>query len=311
MKSTHDHGHDQKARTRLLIDTDVALGIEDQGRPRDIDDGFAIVEAINSEDIDLAGITTVFGNASHDSVCRVANELIALKQSRVQVRPGAEHPLPQSGPMPPPSEAVEFLAESLSEAPAHLAAIGPLTNVGLLAFYYPELLNRAQSLIIVAGRSEDALFFIGDAGPVQDFNFENDVRAARLVLESEVPKILMGFELTSQVVVTESDLQAIHQVGTETAEYFYRNSLNWCRWWTREFPADAGFHPWDSATIAWLQHPEYFRHQQRGWRIRESDRNTQWLECDPKYSGGTVTYCTGFAGDGAHNFVQDLVGAVY
>lgn len=307
MKSAHD----QKQRARLLIDTDVALGIEDQGQPRDIDDGFAIVEAINSKDIDLAGITTVFGNASHDSVYRVAREVVALKRSRVPVRPGAERPLCQSGPMPPPNEAVEFLAASLGEAPAHLAAIGPLTNVGLLAFHYPELLNRALSLIIVAGRSENSAFFIGDAGPVQDFNFENDVRAARLVLESEVPKILMGFELTSQVVVTESDLHTIHRVGTDTADYFYRNSLAWCRWWTREFPADAGFHPWDSATIAWIQHPEYFRHQQRGWRIRELDSSTQWLECDPGYPGGTVTYCTGFADDGAHNFVQDLVSAVY
>lgn len=301
----------QKERARLLIDTDVALGIEHEGRPRDIDDGFAIVEAVNSEGIDLAGITTVYGNACHDSVYRVANDIVALKRSAVPVNRGAADPLPQTGTMPPPNEAVEVLAASLREAPAHLAAIGPLTNIGLLAFYHPELLDRVQSLIMIAGRTEDTPFYIGDAGPVQDFNFENDVRAARLVLESDVPKVLMGFELTSQVVVTEADLQTIHRVGTETAEYFYRNSLAWCRWWAREFPADAGFHPWDSAAIAWILHPEYFHHQLRGWRIRERDKGNHWLECDPEYPGGTVTYCTGFADGGSANFVRDLVTAIY
>ena len=38
-----------------------ASGTKDD--PRDIDDGFAIVEAINIETIELAAITTVYGNA--------------------------------------------------------------------------------------------------------------------------------------------------------------------------------------------------------------------------------------------------------
>ena len=46
-------------KTPLVIDTDVALGVWHDGNPRDIDDGFAIVEAINIDTIDLAAITTV------------------------------------------------------------------------------------------------------------------------------------------------------------------------------------------------------------------------------------------------------------
>ena len=66
--------------TSLLIDTDVALGLQHDGRPRDIDDGFAIVEAINVDDLVLCGVTTVFGNAPHDAVHRVAGEIIELKR---------------------------------------------------------------------------------------------------------------------------------------------------------------------------------------------------------------------------------------
>jgi pyrimidine-specific ribonucleoside hydrolase len=295
----------------LLIDTDVALGVEHDGRPRDIDDGFAIVEALNCADVELVGITTVYGNAPHIDVHRVANELLTLKAARVPVRPGASEALPQHGPMPLPNAAVKFMAEQLRVRRLHIAAIGPLTNIGLLVHHHPDLLDNVESIVMVAGRSEAAPFYIGDAGPVQDFNFENDVRAALLVLESGVPVVLAGFELTAQVVVTESDLEAIARVGTDTARYFHRNSLAWCRWWTRQFPADAGFHPWDSAALAWLRHPEYFQWERRGWRITQVGREKFWLECDAAYPGEQVTYCTGFADDGRAAFVRDIVTRVY
>jgi purine nucleosidase len=310
-------------RIPLLIDTDVALGVEHEGRPRDIDDGFAIVAALNCPEIHLLGVTTVYGNAPHADVFRVASEIVALKQSGTPVAPGAREPLPQDGPLPPPNEAVEFLAETLRAGPAHLAAIGPLTNIGLLAHHHPDVLANVLSIIVVAGRSEDAPFYLGDTGPVRDFNLENDVRAARLVLEAARPAVLAGFELTSQVAVTEHDLQSIQARGTATADYFYRNSLAWCRYWTRTFPVDAGFHPWDSAAITWLRHPEYFVTDERGWRLREvaapesadgsgpARAANFWLECDAAYPGGRVTYCTGFTSGGKAAFVRDVVTNVY
>ena len=78
---------------KLIIDTDVALGVWHDGRPRDIDDGFAMVEAINSDQIDLLGVTCVYGNGPLDEVYRVAQEIVALKQSSVPVTPGAAGPL--------------------------------------------------------------------------------------------------------------------------------------------------------------------------------------------------------------------------
>lgn len=313
-------------RVPVLIDTDVALGVEHEGRPRDVDDGFAIVEALNAPDLELLGVTTVYGNAPHADVHRVAGDIVELKGADAPVVPGAGQPLPQAGPMPPASEAAAFLAAALRERPAHIAAIGPLTNIAMLLHHHPDVCERILSIIAVAGRSEGRAFYLGDAGPVRDFNFENDPRAATIVLESETPVVLAGFELTSQVAVTERDLEAIRAVGTATADYFHRNSLAWCRHWVKTFPADTGFHPWDSAAIAWLRHPEYFVTQSRGWRVREvassgrgradaapggSDRRVPWLECDARYPGGPVTYCTGFTPGGAAAFVRDVVTTVY
>ena len=296
----------------LIIDTDVALGVHHEGRPRDIDDGFAIVEAINSDAIDLLAVTTVFGNGPLSEVDRVAREIIDLKGVAVPVHSGAAAAMDPGEADTTPNAAVTAMAEILASRRAHIAAIGPLTNMGRLVAQFPQVLGNIDSVIIVAGRSRDRRFHLGDKGPVSDFNFENDVEATRLLLESGVSLVLAGFELTSQVAVTEADLETIAASLSPTARYFYDNSLAWCRHWTSTFPADTGFHPWDSAAISWLKHPDYFVSEDRGWRIRHnSEDKVDWLETDPNFSGSRVTFCTGFATDGARRFVEDVVTSVY
>ena len=298
--------------TRLVIDTDVALGVLYDGRPRDIDDGFAIIEALNIDAIDLRAVTTVYGNAPLTDVDRVARELVVLKQYDVPVWRGAASALPQQGQLPPPNAAVQHLAALLRDERLTIAAIGPLTNVGLLVHHFPECIANIDEMIIVAGRSPGRRFYIGSAGPVQDFNFENDVRATAMLLETDIPLVLAGFELTSQVVITDRDLATIDARATDTAAYLYRNSLAWFEHWTREFPTERGFHPWDSAAIAWIAHRGLFVTEPRRVRIVPPD-GTQpaLLECDAKGSGRSVTYCTGFVPGGAETFVAEIVGNVY
>jgi inosine-uridine nucleoside N-ribohydrolase len=290
---------------RLLIDTDVALGVWHEDRPRDIDDGFAMVEAINSDLIDLRGVTCVFGNGPIDEVYRVANDIVRLKGATTPVLRGAAVPMTQCDETNP---AVEFLAERLAAAPHHIAAIGPLTNIGLLVKHYPEVISNIEQLIMVAGRSKGADFYIGDDGPVRDFNFENDVQAAEIIVAAGIPCVLMGFELTSQVCVTADDLQAIGNRKHPTAKYFYDNSLAWCDHWTSTFPTDEGFHPWDSAAIAWLLNQAWFAHESRGSKI--TNEPPRW-ECDSAFPGPQLTYCTGFTDGGASAFVARVVEEVY
>lgn len=296
----------------LIIDTDVALGVIHEGRPRDIDDGFVIVEALNMDVIDLRAVTTVYGNAPLADTDRVARELLALKQSDVPAGRGAAQALPQSGDVPGSNEAVELIARVLAKGRARIAAIGPLTNIALLLHHHPECTAQIDEMVIVAGRSPGRAFYIGDAGPVRDFNFENDVRATQMLLDCGVPVTMAGFELTSQVVVTEADLATIAARSTPVADYLHRNSLAWARHWTKQFPIDAGFHPWDSAALAWLVYPEWFTAEHRGARILpKTDQRGAWLECGPDVDGPVVTYLTGFTPGGADAFVRGIVEQIY
>lgn len=294
---------------RLIIDTDIALGAVHDGRPRDVDDAYAVVASLNSTAIDLLGITTVFGNAPLADTDAIAREIVAMKGSAVSVATGAAEPLTPGGPAT--NDAVEFMAETLKARSAHIAAIGPLTNLGLLARRYPERLANAASVVIVGGRTAGNRFMLHGKGPVNDFNVENDMEAARALLEHGVPVTMAGFELTSQVALGSTHLEALP--ASPIREHFLARTRPWLAHWQRTFPGDGGFHPWDSAAIDWLLHPERYVREDRGWRIGVSpdDSDVRWLETSPNLGGGPVTFLTGFVDGGAAALVDDIVQSTY
>ena len=293
----------------LIIDTDVALGVEHEGRPRDVDDAYAIVAALNAPEIDVLGITTVFGNAPLALADPVAREIVALKGGSVPVATGAPGPL--SAHRGETNDAVEFMANVLARQPAHIAAIGPLTNLGLLARRYPDHLADAVSVVIVGGRSVGNRFFLHGKGPVNDFNVEQDIDAARALLEHGVPVTMAGFELTSQASLGARDLERVRPSAIR--EHFLARTRPWLDYWLRSFPGESGFHPWDSAAIDWLLHPERYVAETRGWRFVESpdSADTTWLETGPDLPDRTKTFLTRFTEGGGRAFLDDIVDGVH
>ena len=293
----------------LIIDTDVALGVVHEGRARDVDDAYAIVAALNAPEVEVLGITTVFGNAPLALADRAAREIIALKGASVPVVRGAA--AAGSGPAPDTNDAVEFMADVLRRTRVHIAAIGPLTNVGLLARLYPERLADAASVVIVGGRSAGNRFFLHGKGPVNDFNVENDIAAARALLEHGVPVTMAGFELTSQVALGRADLERMRP--SPLREHFLTRTAPWLDYWQRTFPGEEGFHPWDSAAVDWLIHPERYMSEARGWRITPSpDRpDAPWLETGVGLPGRDKTFLTGFSEGGGPALLRNIVDGVH
>jgi pyrimidine-specific ribonucleoside hydrolase len=199
--------------TKLIIDTDPG-----------VDDAFAIALAALSDDVDLLGVTSVFGNVSLASTTRNALRVLALcGRQDVPVAAGADRPLvyPQphrasevhgedglsghSGELPEPAHGVEpvdavALLRSLLEAadePVTIAPIGPLTNIALLLAAHPALKEKIDRIVLMGGA-----LGLGNVTAAAEFNIWSDPEAARRVLAKEtVPCVVVPLNLTHRCAV--------------------------------------------------------------------------------------------------------------
>ncbi|WP_121012665.1 nucleoside hydrolase [Saccharothrix australiensis] len=233
--------------TPLIIDTDPG-----------VDDAFALALAAASPEVDLIGVTTVFGNVSPELTTRNALRVLALLgREDVPVAAGAARPLvhPQPhvslahGPdglsgfadtLPEPTrgpdarDAVTLLKDLLeaAERPVTIAPIGPLTNIALLLAAHPGLRNRIERLVVMGGGVRG-----GNITAAAEFNLWSDPEAARRVLvAAEVPVTLVPLDLTRRCAVSTAwlaELAGSSAVGAKlvglTPDYLaaYRKSLGW------------------------------------------------------------------------------------
>ena len=309
----------------VIIDMDPAMGVIQGGKPRDIDDALALVEALNTPKIQLRGVTVVFGNTSLEHGMKVARKIMRLKQAKVSVYEGALGPLKSTKNIEV-NPAVRFMAESLRQENLTIVALGPLTNVASVIQNYPFLKNKIRRVVVVMGRKPGHSFYIGKKGPLRDFNYVKDPLAAKILLTSGVPVTLLPFELSSQVLITSKHLDQIKKRRTPIAKFVYQASQVWSDHWSENFPSELGFHPWDSVALAYLNDPHFFRCQMRGFRFEEGLDSAHgvghagtgkkmekqpWLVFSPEFSGKKQKYCFSFAQGQKKIFVKKMLKRLY
>jgi len=169
---------------KIIIDTDPG-----------IDDAQAIAFAIAHPDIELLGLTTVFGNASVEIT--TGNALLLLDRfgrPDIPVAAGAADPI-QSERRPAPDfvhgadglgnlnlepsarkvtdeNAAEFIVRQANEhlGEISLVAIGPLTNLALALDLDPLLPSKLKELVVMGGCVDEP----GNVSPLAEANFIND-----------------------------------------------------------------------------------------------------------------------------------------
>lgn len=233
---------------RVWIDTDPAVG--EPGC--DVDDGYAILQAINSPELTIAGISTVFGNAALDVTHEIARQLLTVvRAEHVALHRGAAGP----GKLAVPTAASDALSAELDNAPLTILALGPLTNVATALTTHPELAPRIEQLVIVAGRRPGQRFMIGQRGPLPDFNLESDPQACQTILAAvEVPLVLAGFEVATHVRLEPADLERLAQ-GPPAARWLAERSGDWLRRWSERLDLN-GFHPFDTLAVGVVLTPQ-------------------------------------------------------
>ena len=232
----------------VWIDTDPAVGAAD----RDVDDGFALLQAFHSPEIVVRGVSVVFGNAPLAQAWPIGLRIVGrFAPPAVRAYRGAA----KASELGTENAATRALAASLRREPLTVLVLGPATNVATVLKNHPELRPRILRVVAVAGRRPGQRFTTGTTNPNghRDFNFEEDPEAFRVLLASGVPMTLAPFEISSKVWLKGPDLDALARADA-TTEWIVRPARKWLDLWTRTFGVD-GFNPFDTLAVARLTSP--------------------------------------------------------
>jgi inosine-uridine nucleoside N-ribohydrolase len=238
----------------------------------------AIFYALASPELDVVGMTTIFGNAE-TSVC-TTNALKLLEiagRSDIPVARGVDEPLamPYRGPvafvhgsdgqgdvfLPPPTtsplpiDAAHFMLQTVRESPGEitLVALGPLTNVAIAMKLDPKFSSQLAGIVLMGGNA----FRGGNASPAAEANILNDPEAADIVYGADCHVVMAGLDVTEQTVMTSSDVARFASFPNDRAQHlaaivpFYENFY-------RKRVGLEGIFVHDSSTISYLLAPELY-----------------------------------------------------
>ena len=216
-------------RQKVILDCDPGL-----------DDAVAILMALKAEEyIDLLGVTTVAGNVSAEATFRNARGLCALAgREEMPVLRGctraimgtsvrAEHihgsdgisgtPLPESQAPVDPRHAVDFIIEAClaaEDGDVTICPVGPMTNLALAIIKEPAILPKLKQIVFMGGVAFEA----GNCTPAAEFNIHADPHAAQVVLQSGVPLVMMGLDVTHKAHITDERFSRIHALGSDVSK---------------------------------------------------------------------------------------------
>ncbi|MDA8204983.1 MAG: nucleoside hydrolase [Thermaerobacter sp.] len=213
-----------------------------------IDDAWALVYAAHSPNLELLGVTTVFGNADLETTTRNTLCMLDLLGANTPVYQGADRPLLRewAGPVPryhgdnglgnatlPPvsrqaesQHAAQFIREQVRSRAGQitLVTVARLTNLARALLYEPGLAALIDRVVMMGG----AAFCAGNVTAVAEANIWGDPEAADIVFRSGVPITMVGLDVTMQARLRREDLNRLDpalpyaKVLQDASEYYIR-----------------------------------------------------------------------------------------
>lgn len=238
----------------VLIDTDIG---------DDIDDALALALALQSPELAVKGITTVFGDTQRRG--QLAQYLLKVfEREDIPVAAGIGNPIqyhhrpsgvPQAAmidhhlPLPAlsPLSGPELIVETALAARGKLTllCLGPLTNVATALSLEPRLFMAIERLVVMGGSSQY---------PFPEWNVRSDARAAQIVLGAGIPVTMLGWNVTTRCQLQASDIQRLHCHHTPQTQLLSTLLAIWQRHRPRWHPALPYLH--DPLTVVTLCAPE-------------------------------------------------------
>lgn len=262
-QSQSDHGlttsQSGSKKSLVLLDTDIG---------DDIDDALALALTLRSPEIELIGVTTVFGDTRLRA--RLAKHVLhVFEQDNIPVAAGISTPiLVRHSPSGVPQAAILTSNEEQSistrsgpdiiieKALAHpgrltLLCIGPLTNVATALLSEARLFMAIRNIIMMGGSSSI---------PFPEWNVRSDARAAQIVLAAGIPITLLGWNVTTQCQLRAGDIERLRTRNTSQTRLLSDLITLWQQHRPRWHPRYPFLH--DPLTIAALCVPDLFHFEE-------------------------------------------------
>ncbi|WP_421850483.1 nucleoside hydrolase [Oricola sp.] len=275
-----------RKKQKIILDVDSAG-----------DDILAILFALGCDDIDLLGVTGVAGAAgSIDQVTNVVLNTASLAgRDDLPVAAGAYRPFvgnsaadmdapvnfektlrdrfgkrlekfnpPAPQPVRPPMDkhATDFIIDTVRANPGEVSivATGPQTNIAMALNLAPDLVDLVRQIVVLGG----CFTTPGNITPVSEYNIWADPEAARVVLRSGAPVVLVPLDVCEDNRVAASmltrddlaDLAAAHP-ESKVVRHICQEFPIYIDIW-REFFSLVGFPLDDAIAVAAVTHPEFF-----------------------------------------------------
>ncbi len=199
----------------IILDTDIG---------DDIDDALALTVALNSPEVEVVGVTTVFRDAPRRAI--LARKLLELMgREEVPVFAGCSQPLlPDWGSFPggqavgrqfetlgpgetwsEPRHAVDFLIQSARSFASRgqtltIVPIGALTNVALAFQLAPEIIASCR-VVMMGGKWSEG---------VAEWNILCDPEAAAMVFGSGANLAMVGLDVTMRCILSKEQEAMFH-----------------------------------------------------------------------------------------------------
>lgn len=189
-----------------------------------VDDFFAWMLLNASDQFDIKAVITVPGNQTLEAVTRNAKGIYKLfNMHGVRLAQGSPRHMIKAldihsghGPTGLGNITLDTTGVELDEYRAwdviyqeavkaggelELIAVGPLTNLGIAFFKYPDLKGMIKQITVMGGTTEE-----GNMSPFGEANIYHDPHAAKIVFDTGIPIVMVGLNALAPCAMTKEDM---------------------------------------------------------------------------------------------------------
>lgn len=287
------------AKQKIIIDTDPG-----------VDDLMAISLAIQSPDIEVVGITSIFGNVPTKQATINALTLVEYFGQQIPVYEGAY--LPMNGKQQPPSvdvhgqdglgdlflplptlkqetmPAAHFIVETINRNPNQiiLLVLGPQTNLAEALRIDPSIAKKVKEVVIMGGAFETA----GNITEHSEWNIWQDPVAAQKVAQASWPKTYIGLDATTQVVLTDQHLFEIADLSPMLGNLLVDVSRKYFDFYRQTYGMDRSGFMHDPSALLYITHPQAFGFKQGKVNVATDAEHWGKTSLNQKKSNTKVAY---------------------